>query len=286
MAAVPTTCSSFVVTSDRAVTCAVTLTEGNTYSMYTACNTVKGLPILRLIDDAGTEVAYNDGFPFCGGNVTAALVEYFMPCFSYPTAVAECAPVLFPRPPSPLTLPSPPPYARFALSTECLLDTTCSGNLVVELSTKVPPEDCGRLKPPPPSTPTKPSPPGGNFCPPGGGGSCYPTVNYTFGCCPYPPQPGSSADPSESTCALTSEGGATCIYGDSCALGKPCTSSADCAGLAGYIPSCIVASCCGQPGDKGGLCFPVTDQCAPPPAAAAHVGRTAFRRATPSLLLA
>jgi len=167
-----------------------------------------------------------------------------------------------------------------------VLDTTCSGSLVAEVSTKVPPEDCPRLKPPPPSTPLAPTPPSGAFCPPGGGGTCYPVVNYTFGCCPYPPQPGSSADPSESTCALTSEGGAACIFGDSCALGRPCTTSADCAAIPGYIPSCIVDSCCGEPGDKGGLCFPATDACAPPPSHAAHVGQTAFRRAAPSVVAA
>ena len=256
MAAVPTTCSSFVVTSDRAVTCAVTLTEGNTYSMYTACNTVKGLPILRLIDDAGTEVAYNDGFPFCAGNVSAALVEFFMPCFSYPTAVAE-----------------------FALSTECVGDTSCSGDLEVVLSTKVVPEDCPRLRPmppsPPPAKPAAPAPPGSAYCPAGkGGNTCYPTANYTFGCCPYPPQPGSAADPTESTCAMTAEHTAACIFGDSCALGVPCTTSADCAAKPGYIPSCVIDSCCAPEGTAGGFCFPITDQCAPPPAK----GQTSFRK--------
>lgn len=218
--------------------------------------------MLRLLDDEGVEVAYNDGFPFCGGNVTAALLEFKMECFGYPTPVAE-----------------------FALSTECVLDTSCSGNLVVELSTKVPAEDCGRLKnpPPPPAQPAKPAPPAGAFCP-SGGGACFPAVNYTFGCCPYPPQPGSTADPSESTCALTAEGNGACIYGDSCALGVPCKSSAECAAMPGFIPSCVVYSCCGQPTGPQGLCFPATDACAPPPArAAALEGRTAFRRAAPAV---
>ena len=78
-APVPTTCASFSVKGDDASTCAVTLSEGNTYSLYTACASVAGQPVLRLLDDSATEVAYNDGFPFCG-NVSAALLEYFMPC--------------------------------------------------------------------------------------------------------------------------------------------------------------------------------------------------------------
>jgi len=67
-AAVPTTCTSFSVTGGGTETCAVTLTEGSTYQLYTPCGTAKGAPVLRLLDEAGTEVAYNDGYPFCGAN--------------------------------------------------------------------------------------------------------------------------------------------------------------------------------------------------------------------------
>ena len=79
-AAPPTTCGEFAVKGDDAVTCAVTLSEGNTYQLSTACDSVSGQPVLRLLDELANEVAYNDGFPHCGGNVSAALVEYFFPC--------------------------------------------------------------------------------------------------------------------------------------------------------------------------------------------------------------
>ena len=79
-AAPPTTCGEFSVKGDDAVTCAVTLSEGYTYQFSTACDSVSGQPVLRLLDELANEVAYNDGFPHCGGNVTAALVEYFYPC--------------------------------------------------------------------------------------------------------------------------------------------------------------------------------------------------------------
>jgi hypothetical protein len=77
--AVPTTCGEFSVKSDDAVTCAATLSEGFTYTLATACDSVSGRPVLRLLDELANEVAYNDGFPFCG-NASAALVEYFYPC--------------------------------------------------------------------------------------------------------------------------------------------------------------------------------------------------------------
>ena len=66
------------------------------------------------------------------------------PCSAYPSATAE-----------------------FALSAECVADSACSGALVVEVSTKVPPEDCKRPSPPPP---------------PASGGS-----DYVFSAWPAPP---------------------------------------------------------------------------------------------------
>lgn len=48
---------------------------------------------------------------------------------------------------------------EFALSAECYLDSACSASLVIEESTKIPPEKCGRLPPPPPAAPAPPKAP-------------------------------------------------------------------------------------------------------------------------------
>ena len=44
----------------RASDCASHHAPGYTYQLYTSCQTTKGLPILRLLDLDGTEVAYNE----------------------------------------------------------------------------------------------------------------------------------------------------------------------------------------------------------------------------------
>ena len=59
----PTTCKGFSVTGATTETCASTLTEGYTYVIYTKCETVKGSPVLYLLDDNGVEVAFNGALP-------------------------------------------------------------------------------------------------------------------------------------------------------------------------------------------------------------------------------
>ena len=55
----PTTCKGFSLAGASTETCSVSLSEGSTYSIYTACESVKGAPVLYLLDDDGVEVGFN-----------------------------------------------------------------------------------------------------------------------------------------------------------------------------------------------------------------------------------
>jgi hypothetical protein len=131
-AQVPTTCGKFSVGSEGLYTCTTTMSQGITYNISTSCATVVGSPILRLLDSESKEVAYNDGYLFCGPTLTPAALEYKVECFA----------------------PTTPEYI---LVVECFRKSTCSGDVIVALSARVPPEDCGAPKPPP--APLRPSPP-------------------------------------------------------------------------------------------------------------------------------
>jgi hypothetical protein len=166
LSAVPTTCKSFSVSGASTETCAVSLTEGFTYSLYTTCETVKGAPVLYLLDEAGVEVSFNgttplfslsslltlspDGYDFCPGDKSAALIEYF----SAPSPCARNHVLVFTLFLSPVPCDAyPTPTAEFSLSIECLQGGACSGDIAVVISTKEPPVECPRSRVPPPPLP-------------------------------------------------------------------------------------------------------------------------------------
>lgn len=74
-------------------------------------------------------MAFNDGFPFCPGDTSASLVEFYFECDLYPNGGAG---------------------ALFTLLADCFGDTDCSGQVVVEYSGKEEPVICG--SPPPPKS--------------------------------------------------------------------------------------------------------------------------------------
>jgi hypothetical protein len=102
------------------VECALELFAGYTYVIFTDCVSVKGDTSLTLRDPNGVDVAFNDGFPFCPGDTSASLVEFYAECGLYGDS------------------------AKFSLLQDCFEDTDCGGSVVVEYSSKEPPADCGR----------------------------------------------------------------------------------------------------------------------------------------------
>jgi len=132
-AQVPTNCGKFNVADGGLEVCTMTLSQGTTYNLSTLCSTVIGSPTLRLLD-GGDEVAYNDGLPFCGPSLTPAALDYKVECDN--------------------------PSTAYTLVIECFRKSSCSGDVLVAVSTRVPPEDCGAPKPPPaPPPPVRPPPP-------------------------------------------------------------------------------------------------------------------------------
>ena len=121
--------------------CALELSAGFTYVLYTDCGSVKGDTQLTLLAPDGAPVAFNDGFPFCPGDTSASLIEYQMPCGLYGASAK-------------FTLQQARGCAARHLSAhgraltprlqDCFEDTACSGAVVVEYSAKEPALDCGR----------------------------------------------------------------------------------------------------------------------------------------------
>ena len=116
----PPPCQPFNTKGGQPVECTVELTAGYTYVLYTDCASVRGDTQLTLRDPSGVDVAFNDGFPFCPGDTSASLVEFYVECGQYGTS------------------------AKFTLLQDCFEDTDCGGSTVVEYSKKEPPVDCGR----------------------------------------------------------------------------------------------------------------------------------------------
>ena len=100
--------------------CVLELTAGYTYVINTDCASVKGDTSLTLRDENGADVAFNDGFPFCPGDSSASLIEFYMECGQYGVT------------------------AKFSLLQDCYAGTDCSGSTVVQYSGKESPVDCSR----------------------------------------------------------------------------------------------------------------------------------------------
>jgi len=75
----PAGCAPYGTTGDKTVSCFLTLEAGFTYSIFTECSSVRGDTKLALFDEYGKEVAFDDDYPFCPADVTASLIEYFVP---------------------------------------------------------------------------------------------------------------------------------------------------------------------------------------------------------------
>jgi hypothetical protein len=116
----PEPCAPFAAKGGQPVECVLELYAGQTYVLYTECDSVKGDTSLTLRDPSGADVAFNDGFPFCPGDSSASLVEFYVECGLYGAS------------------------AKFSLLQDCFEDTECGGRVVVEYSSKEPPVDCGR----------------------------------------------------------------------------------------------------------------------------------------------
>jgi hypothetical protein len=117
----PAPCQPFSTKGGQPVECALELYAGQTYVLYTDCPSVKGDTSLTLRDPGGVDVAFNDGFPFCPGDSSASLVEFYVECGLYGAT-----------------------STKFSLLQDCFEDTECSGTVVVEYSGKEEPVDCTR----------------------------------------------------------------------------------------------------------------------------------------------
>jgi hypothetical protein len=112
-------CAPFAASGGRSVPCPLLLEEGSTYVVYTECASVKGNVVLKLLDQQGRSVGFNDGASFCPSDSGAALFEVAIACGSYET-----------------------PSVSLSLEQGCWAGTECGARVSVRLSDKEPPMQC------------------------------------------------------------------------------------------------------------------------------------------------